>query len=303
MTQKDYQYSVHEVVEYINWTYFFHAWGFALRFATIADVHGCDACRATWLASFPEEERLRAAEAMQLYKEAMRMLGEMEAGGCHIHARCRLYEAGSEGDDLIFLCGDECLRFPLLRQQMVKQKKEPHLCISDFVRPLASGKVDRIGVFAATVDADSVLLHTEDSYRHLLVQTLADRLAEASAERMHQDVRTSFWGYAPTEELTIAQMHREEFQGIRPAVGYPSLPDLSVIFLIDKLLDLKDLNITLTENGAMIPYASVSGLMLSHPQACYFSVAPVTNEQLADYAYRRGINVDEIRKFLRPYML
>lgn len=298
--RKDYYYPIREAAEYIHWLYFFHAWGFPPCFATIADIHGCDACRATWLASFPEEERARAAEAMQLHKEAMRMLSVLDAEGFHTHARCCLYEAGSDGDDLV-LIWEECksvIRFPLLRQQTLKQADEPNLCLSDFVRPLASGRLDRVGVFAATVDAEIEHLYADDPYQHLLAQTLADRLAEASAERMHHDVRTRFWGYAPDEKLTIAQMHREEFQGIRPAVGYPSLPDQSVNFLIDKLLDLKALGISLTENGAMCPHASVSGFMLAHPQARYFAIGSITDEQLTDYAHRRGMSVDEMRKFL-----
>ncbi len=308
MIQRDYRYSVCEAAEYIHWLYFFHAWGFPPRFAAVAEFHGCDTCCSSWLASFSGKERARATEAMQLYKEAVKMLFTMDAKGFYTHARCRLYEAGSEEDDLIFFLGEESrneneiLRFPLLRQQTSKQTDEPYLCLSDFVRPITSGKPDCVGVFAAAVEADVESFYADDPYQHLLVQTLADRLAEASVERMHRDVRTRFWGYACTEELTISQMHREEFQGIRPAVGYPSLPDQSVNFLIDRLLDLKDLGISLTENGAMIPHASVSGLMLAHPQARYFSVGAITDEQFADYAYRRGISVNEIRKFFIPYI-
>ena len=137
-----------------------------------------------------------------------------------------------------------------------------------------------------------------DAYKRLLTQTLTDRLAEAGAEKLHQYVRKEAWGYAPDEQLNIEQLHKEEFQGIRPAVGYPSLPDQSVNFLLDQLLDMHQIGITLTENGAMNPHASVSGLMFAHPQAHYFSVGKIGEDQFQDYVRRRGLSADEMRKFL-----
>lgn len=292
---KLFTYSVHEVAEYINWSYFFHAWGFPMRFASIASVHGCDSCRALWLAAFPEEERAQASEAMQLYKEAGRMLSFLD-GKFGTKAICRLCEAGAVEDD-IYLDG---VRFPLLRQQTnTCESGDNYLCLSDFVRPLLQGGKDCVGVFAATVDTEMETLFSDEPYKRLLMQTLAERLAEATVEVMHEYVRRQMWGYAPTESLTVAQLHREEFQGIRPAVGYPSLPDMSVNFLIDELLRMTDIGITLTEHGAMQPHASVSGLMLSHPSARYFSVGKISGDQLADYAIRRGLPVAEMEKFLR----
>ena len=286
-------YRIHEVGEYINWIYFFHAWGFQPRYATIADIHGCDACRAMWLARFPENERAKAAEAMQLHKEACRMLDKLDED-YRTHAVFRLMNANSEGNDLIL----EGTRFPLLRQQTVRQSDEPYLCLSDFVRPASGGITDKVGIFATTVDAGMENLYEDDTYRHLLAQTLADRLAEATAEKLHETVRKELWGYAPDERLTIRQLHNEEFQGIRPAVGYPSLPDQSVNFLLDELLDMKRIGISLTENGMMQPHASVSGLMLAHPAARYFGVGKIDDEQLKDYARRRGMDESTARKFL-----
>lgn len=173
-----------------------------------------------------------------------------------------------------------------------------NLGLSDFVRPLSSGKADTVGVFAATVAGDTDSLYTDDPYQHLLVQTLADRLAEAATEKMHEYIRKNTWGYVPNETLSIAELLQEKFQGIRPAVGYPSLPDQSVNFLIDQLLDLEQIGITLTTNGAMHPHASVSGLMLAHPAARYFSVGHIDQEQLEDYARRRGMPIEQMRKFL-----
>ena len=287
------QYHIHEVSEYINWVYFFHAWGFQPRYAGIANIHGCDACRAMWLVRFPEEERNKASEAMQLFKEANRMLRLLDEKGYQTHAIFRLTEANSEENDL-WLDGK---RFPLLRQQNTLPG-EPYLCLSDFVRPLFGGTKDQVGIFVTTIDKETENLYPDDAYRRMLVQTLADRLAEATAEKLHEQVRKQIWGYAPNEQLTIHQLHNEEFQGIRPAVGYPSLPDLSVNFLLDEWLDMKQIGIHLTENGMMQPHASVSGLMLAHPASRYFSVGKISEEQLNDYAKRRGLPIDEIRKFL-----
>ena len=285
-------YRLHEVSEYINWIYFFHAWGFQPRYAAIANIHGCDACRALWLANFPEQERAKAAEAMQLYKEANRMLSNLDKD-FQTHAVCRLMDANSEENDIWL----EGTRFPFLRQQTAKEG-EPYLCLSDFIRPLSTGITDKIGLFATTIDAEVENLFPNDSYKHLLVQTLADRLAEATAEKMHETVRKNIWGYAPDEHLSIPQLHNEEFQGIRPAVGYPSLPDQSVNFLLDELLDMKQIGIRLTENGMMRPHASVSGLMFAHPASHYFSVGKIDEQQLENYASRRGLPMHEMRKFL-----
>ena len=286
-------YHIHEVSEYINWVYFFHAWGFQPRYAGIANIHGCDACRAMWLVRFPEEERNKAAEAMQLFKEANRMLRLLDEKGYQTHAIFRLTEANSEENDL-WLDGK---RFPLLRQQNTLPG-EPYLCLSDFVRPLSGGIKDQVGIFVTTIDKETENLYPDDAYRRMLVQTLADRLAEATAEKLHEQVRKQIWGYAPNEQLSIHQLHNEEFQGIRPAVGYPSLPDLSVNFLLDEWLDMKQIGIHLTENGMMQPHASVSGLMLAHPVSRYFSIGKISGEQLNDYAKRRGLPIDEMRKFL-----
>lgn len=132
----------------------------------------------------------------------------------------------------------------------------------------------------------------------MLVQTLADRLAEAATEKMHEYVRKVAWGYAKDENLSIPDLLREKFQGIRPAVGYPSLPDQSVNFLLNDLLHMEQIGITLTENGAMRPHATVCGLILAHPATRYFAVGKIGNDQLEDYARRRKMSVKEIRKFL-----
>lgn len=286
-------YNIHDLAEYINWIYFFHAWGFQPRYAGIADIHGCDACRAGWLASFPEGERAKAAEAMQLHKEANRMLNKLDAN-FKVFAIYRLMEANADGDDLLL----EGKRFPLLRQQTRIKPEDPFLCLSDFVRPLESGIKDTVGAFATTIDPNMESLFKEDDYKLMLVKTLAERLAEAAAEKIHEDIRKKVWGYAPDENLTKKELLNEEYQGIRPAVGYPSLPDISVSFLLDELLDMKQIGIRLTENGMMQPHASVCGLMFAHPAAHYFSVGKIGADQLEDYAKRRELPVEVIRKYL-----
>jgi cobalamin-dependent methionine synthase I len=137
-----------------------------------------------------------------------------------------------------------------------------------------------------------------DPYQKMMAQLLADRLAEAAAELLHLEVRRSYWGYAPDEQLSIGELHQEHYQGLRPAVGYPSLPDVSLNFVIDQLIDMKQIGIRLTESGAMRPHASVSGLMLAHPKARYFSIGKIGEDQLADYARRRGLPIELTRKFL-----
>ena len=290
-------YHIHEVSNYINWLYFFHAWGFPARYASITKIHGCDSCRASWLTTFPEEERAKAAEAMQLHKEAVRMLNQLDAD-YQVHVRFGLFDCNSDGDDVVIADSSTLLSF-------LRQQTEPFLCLSDFIRPInPEGIRDRIGVFAACADeAIEHLYEDSDDYKRLLCQTLADRLAEAAIERAHEAIRKFYWGYAPDEQLSIADLHAERFQGIRPAVGYPSLPDQSINFDLDRLIDFSAIGICLTENGAMQPHASVSGLMLSHPQAHYFSIGKIGQDQLLDYAKRKKRTSEEMRPFLSANLL
>lgn len=256
-------YHILDVAPYINWDYFYYAWG----------MHN---------QSEVEKEKLR--------HEAEETLQSLQ-GHYRTHALFQLFDANSEGDDIVI--GEH--RLPMLRQQ---QPSSDFHCLADFVRPQSSGLADKIGIFATSVDMGLETDFEHDSYQKMLVQLLADRLAEATAERMHEAVRKQYWGYAPDEQLTMQELHVEAFQGIRPAVGYPSLPDTSLNFVIDELIGLRQVGIRLTESGAMKPHASVSGLMLAHPKACYFSVGKIGEDQLADYARRRGLPVAVVRKFL-----
>lgn len=279
-------YSIEEVTPYINWIYFFHAWGMEPRFASIAEVHDCPACRTRWIATFAPEEQAKAREAATLYTAAIALLRHW-TDGVKCQAICLLTKANSEGDDILI---EGHTRLPLLRQQQAG-KSGYTLCLSDFVRPTASGVPDTIGLFATAA-------HVPPCDNTLLASTLADRLAEATAERLHEEVRKYHWGYAREEQLTMRELHAEAFQGIRPAVGYPSLPDQSVNFILDDLLDFSQIGITLSENGAMKPSSSVSGLMIAHPQAHYFAIGTIGTDQLRDYARRRDLKIEKLRSFL-----
>lgn len=269
--RKTLTYEIADIVPYINWVYFFYAWS----------MNGKPA---------KAKERLR--------DDAGKMLRSWE-GRWHTHAVFGVYPANSDGDDLLL----DGVRIPMLRQQKPSKAGEPNLCLADFVRPLSSGVTDEVGAFATTVDAGMEREHHDDTYARMLAQTLADRLAEATAERMHEEVRRVYWGYAPGERLTMEDTHQERYQGIRPAVGYPSLPDTSVNFILSDLLGMKDIGIRLTESGMMQPHASVSGLMFAHPQARYFNLGKIGEDQLRDYARRRGVPVTLMRRFLQSSLM
>ena len=283
-------YDISQLRPYINWPYFFFAW-------QVKDPS--------------EKERLR--------QESEVFLDTLE-GNYHAHALFQLLDAYSDGDDIIVFRGmrnEECgMRIPCLRQQ---QGEPPYLCLADFICPINKSHSTfhiphstkslphstkslphstKIGLFATSVDMGLETDFSSDAYQKMMAQLLADRLAEAAAERVHEQVRKEFWGYAKDEQLTIPEMLIEKFQGIRPAVGYPSLPDASLNFILDDLLDIKQIGIRLTESGAMKPHASVSGLMLAHPKAHYFSIGKIGEDQLRDYARRRGLPIEVCRKFL-----
>ena len=280
-------YNISDLVPYVNWVYFFYAW------------------------QVKEE-----AEKQRLRQEAEVLLSKLE-GRYHVYGIFELFDAYGEDDDIIIRgergeARDErlpqTLRIPCLRQQ---QGNPPYLCLSDFLPPknisltssfsLLTSKeplTPKLGLFATTVDMGLETDFDADPYQKMMVQLLADRLAEAAAERMHEQIRKEYWGYAKDENLSIPDMLVEKFQGIRPAVGYPSLPDTSLNFVLDDILDMKQIGIRLTESGAMKPHASVSGMMFSHPQARYFNLGKIGEDQLQDYARRRGLPVEVMRKFL-----
>jgi 5-methyltetrahydrofolate--homocysteine methyltransferase len=286
--------AIEEIIPYINWKFFFHAWNMPAGFHTIAEMH-----RTAWLAAYGEDSRGKALEAAKLYDDATAMLQKFadEKVG-YINAVFGIYEAYSE-DDTVFIDGRP---FPFLRRQRKNDRNE-YPCLSDFIAPRHTGKRDYIGAFAVTAGAgaDEQMRRYEaagDEYAVLLMKSLLDRLAEAVAEWLHAAVRREYWGYAADENLSIAEMFAMKYRGIRPAVGYSSIPDQTVNFPLHALLATSEIGISLTENGVMRPGASVSGFFFAHPQSRYFDVGEISEEQLADYACRKNVTPEEIRKFL-----
>lgn len=273
-------YSISEVREYINWVYLYHAWG-------VKD--GTD-------------------EARRVREDADRMLSMLDRH-YRIGALVELYHCYSSHDDIVLVHPSDCpcpqcvarplviARLPMLRQQRAGADGYCR-CLADYIAPLDSPRRSVIGIFATSVDAEMQSLFADDPYRKMLVQTLSDRLAEAAAELLHLYVRTKLWGYAPDEHLTIADLYAERFQGIRPAVGYPCLPDISLNFVLNDIVDFAQIGITLTDHAMMQPHASVSGLMISHPQSQYFAVGKIDKSQLSDYAQRRHLTPEDLSPYL-----
>lgn len=287
------------IIPYVHWTFFFSAWKLNGRFSEVTRLHGCDSCRASWLAGFPEAERAKAAEALQLYKDAVQLLDrlvEMKAEYCK--AVYGFFPAVSESDQIKI--GDTCL--PVLRQQS-KKGDGVYKSLADYVMPASEGRTDYVGAFVVTAGAGIDYLKNKleeegDTYTSMLLQTLTDRLAEAIAEYLHERVRKEYWGYAPDENLSVADLYRVKYQGIRPAIGYPSLPDQLQNFTLDKILDMSRIGVTLTENGAMYPTATVSGIYIAHPDSQYFMVGTIDEEQMKEYALRRNLSESQARKQL-----
>jgi len=285
--------TVTDVIPFINWRAFFPVWKMDASFAELAELGGCDHCKAQWIAAQSPDRRAKAVEAMQLLKDAraalMRLVRDADDS---IRARVVLTEVNADGDDLVFHPDGEDVRLPLLRNQ---QPDDCCLSLADFVRPVGLG-ADYAGAFAVTAGRKirdiAERYRATDDYKALLYQSLSDRLAEAAAEYLHRLVRRSIWGYAPEET------DNHPYRGIRPAAGYPSLPDQSAIFVIDRLLKFSELGITLTENGAMSPSSSVGGLMIAHPQSRYFMINRIADDQREDYARRRGIDLKTLSKWL-----
>jgi 5-methyltetrahydrofolate--homocysteine methyltransferase len=210
------------------------------------------------------------------------------------------------GDDVAIYADEdrveEVSRLYFLRQQIGKRADRPNMCLADFVSPDA----DYIGGFAVTAghDIEAHLARfkaAHDDYSDILLKALADRLAEAFAERLHERVRKEFWGYAAGEKLTNEEIVAEKYRGIRPAPGYPACPDHSQKPELFRLLDAhRQTRMTLTESFAMLPTASVSGYYFAHPQASYFGVARIGKDQVAEFAHRRGVDVAQAEKWLRP---
>jgi 5-methyltetrahydrofolate--homocysteine methyltransferase len=287
-------YEVAELARTIDWSPFFHAWEMKGRYPAIL-----------------EDEKAGAA-ARALFADAQEML-ERLIGEKWLRARAvfGFWPANAVGDDIVVYV-DETRAHPLatfhtIRQQVARERETPNLALADFVAPKGI-QADYVGGFAVTAGIGEAERATrfkqdKDDYNAILLSALADRLAEAFAERLHQRVRTEFWAYAPEEKLTNEELIAEAYRGIRPAPGYPAQPDHTEKGTLFRLLDAEArAGITLTESFAMWPGSSVSGLYLSHPEARYFGVGKIERDQVEDYARRKGWTLAEAERWLAPIL-
>ncbi len=280
-------YDLAELVPLIDWTPFFNAWELAGRYPAILtdDVVG--------------------KQASDLFRDAQEMLKRIvDEKWLSARGVIGLFPANSVGDDIAAEAGNGSVMLHHLRQQVDKPVERPDFCLSDFIAPQASGKQDWIGAFACTagIGIDAHVKRFEaafDDYNAILLKSLADRLAETFAERLHQRVRTEFWGYVPAESISTEELIDEQYQGIRPAPGYPACPDHSEKRTLFELLDVEArIGMQLTENFAMTPAAAVSGWYFSHPNSQYFVVGRVSKEQVDDYARRKGVPLAQAERWL-----
>lgn len=283
-----------EIRKYIDWTFFFHAWRLPGKYPAIFD------------------DPLKGEEAKKLYDDANRMLDRV-TGEKMLMAQgvIGFYPVNSLGDDILIHDedghGDRTV-FRFLRNQEEKEPGVPNLCLADFVAPHSLPFRDYIGAFAVTagLGIERWTQHFEknnDDYSSIMIKILADRLAEAFAEMMHEKVRKEHWGYAPGENLPVEKLLREEYQGIRPAPGYPACPEHSEKRVLFDLLEVEEnTQIRLTENFAMYPAASVSGYYFMHPFSRYFNLGRIGREQVIDYAKRKKITLQEAERLLSPVL-
>jgi 5-methyltetrahydrofolate--homocysteine methyltransferase len=280
-----------EIARCIDWAPFFQAWELSGPFPAILD------------------DPVVGEAARNVYAEGQAMLDEIVAGRwLSADGVAGIWPAGADGDDIV-LWADEARATPLLTWRNLRQQNErpagkPNFCLSDFVAP-SSVRRDYVGAFAVTTGGAvetrvAAYKAANDDYSALMLKSLADRLAEAFAEWLHRKVRTELWGYAQGEALDNAALVREAYRGIRPAPGYPACPDHSVKAALFEMLNAADAGMEVTENYAMLPAASVAGFYLAHPDARYFAVGKIGEDQLVDYATRSGIDIDTARRRLAP---
>ncbi|MBL0096761.1 MAG: methionine synthase [Bacteroidetes bacterium] len=288
-------YPLAELVPYIDWTPFFHSW----------EMKG----------SYPKilKDPERGVEAKKLFDDAQEMLKKIiDEKWLQANGVIGIFPANAVGDDILVYEDDTRKKvratFHTLRQQTKKPEGQANIALSDFIAPKSAGVKDYIGTFAVTtgIGIDEHVARFEanhDDYNAILLKALADRLAEAFAERLHQRVRKEFWGYASDETLSNDDLIKEEYDGIRPAPGYPAQPDHTEKLTIWNLLDADTkAGITLTESLAMLPTAAVSGLYLSHPASHYFGLGKIQRDQVEDYAKRKGMSVDDTERWLGPVL-
>ncbi len=275
-----------DLLPFIDWTPFFSAWELAGKFPAILD------------------DEIVGTQASALYRDARAMLDTIvKEKWLTARAVFGLWPANSRGDDVVVSLPDGETTLHFLRQQVDKPAERPDFCLADFIAPQDSGRQDWIGAFAVTagIGIEPHVARFEadhDDYNAILLKALADRLAEALAERLHHRVRTGYWGYAADEALDNEALITEQYVGIRPAPGYPACPEHSEKRTLFALLGAEGIGMSLTESFAMLPTAAVSGYYFSHPQSQYFVVGRVSKEQVADYARRKGVDRAQAERWL-----
>ena len=288
-------YSLEEIRNYIDWTPFFNTWMLKGKYPKIFD------------------NPTIGKEAKKLFDEANKVLDKViNEGLFQARGVYGLFPAGAKGDDVVIFEDDNrsktASEFHFLRQQGKKGDKVPNLSLADFIAPIDSGKKDYIGGFAVSTGFGVKELAEKyekdhDDYMSIMIKAVADRLAEAFAELMHHKVRTTYWGYAPDESLDNEALIKESYRGIRPAPGYPACPDHTEKPILFDLLDVTArTGIELTESMAMWPAASVSGFYFSHPESRYFGLGKIYEDQVKDYAQRKGMSIEEIEKWMSPVL-
>ncbi len=278
-----------ELRQRIDWTPFFLTWELVGRYPAIFD------------------DEIVGVEAKKLFDDANKMLDKV-INEKLLTARgvIGFYEANSEGDDIIISNNGQPTTFNYLRQQGEKADGQPYLCLADFVAPKESGKKDYLGMFAVTAGIGIEPLveayeKDHDDYNSIMIKAIADRLAEAFAEKMHELVRKEYWGFAPNEQLTDDEIIREKYNSIRPAPGYPACPDhTEKRKLFDILQAETNAGITLTENFAMYPASAVSGFYFANEASKYFAVGKIQKDQVEEYAKRKNVSIDYVEKWLAP---
>ena len=285
-----------ELLPLINWRMFFHFWQLTGDFIDDFPYNRCEHCKAQWLVRHSSNPK--ALEALKLYTDAIDMLDSLQTDkSLSVKAVTGIFPASGRDDDTIEIKG---IPFPMLRRQQPNDRGEC-LCASDFVRSMRDDKDEFVGAFVISVNDDAIInkySSANEKYSEMLLRSLLDRLAEAGSEYLHRYVRRDLWGYAFEENLTPEQLLAGEYQGIRPAMGYPMTPDQLLNLNIAKLLPFDEIGVTVTENGAMSPVSSISGLYLAHPDARYFMIGKIDDDQLRDYSLRRNIAEEKMRKVL-----
>ena len=289
-------YSISELIPYIDWTPFFITWELAGKYPRIL------------------EDPIVGEAASALFEDATDMLNQIIKDKIlKVEAVIGFWPANSDGDDIILFEDStrsrELSRLHFLRQQTSKPSDKANLCLSDFVAPLDTEIVDFVGGFALTAGKGLEQIVSDydvrkDDYNAILVKAIADRLAEAFAEKLHEDVRKIYWGYSSNEHYSNEELISEQYRGIRPAPGYPACPDHTEKEVLFAVLNAPEkIDISLTSNYAMSPAASVSGFYFSHPEARYFGLGKINKDQVIEYGHRKMMSLEETEKWLRPNLL